>query len=334
MIPPALKEAIVIRKNSFVWLMPVILLLVAACTLPRTSQTTTPEANLPNPASAYCEEQGNTLEIVTAADGSQSGVCHFPDGSSCDEWAYFRGECGPEDSLAEPEPSQIPPVNLSNPASVYCEEQGNTLEIVTAADGSQSGVCIFPDGSSCDEWAYLRGECGPEESPRPEPGETLVDPAEAQGWWVYTNPAYNFTLLLPAGWVAEAAPAGDPLLYGHMLNLHPQDEAEKESIRVTFRHVGEDTLLWPTGVGQGEFVSQGTLEVAGQPAQRMLLVCPGGEITSIWYHQAEGMPNIRRGNLEFGFIFSAAPSHCEAGYSLRDNVQQMGEKIIASLKVP
>ena len=53
-------------------------------------------AGLPNPASAYCLEQGYEHEIRTAADGSQSGVCIFPDGSECDEWAYFRGECGPE----------------------------------------------------------------------------------------------------------------------------------------------------------------------------------------------------------------------------------------------
>ena len=50
---------------------------------------------MPNPASLYCEQNGNTLEIRTADDGSQSGVCVFPDGSTCDEWAYFRGECGP-----------------------------------------------------------------------------------------------------------------------------------------------------------------------------------------------------------------------------------------------
>jgi putative hemolysin len=56
--------------------------------------TDVPESGIPNPASVYCEEQGNTLEIQTAADGSQSGVCIFPDGSTCDEWAYFRGECG------------------------------------------------------------------------------------------------------------------------------------------------------------------------------------------------------------------------------------------------
>ena len=50
---------------------------------------------------------------------------------------------------------------MANPASAYCEDQGYKLEIVTAEDGSQSGLCIFPDGSSCDEWAYYRGECGP-----------------------------------------------------------------------------------------------------------------------------------------------------------------------------
>jgi hypothetical protein len=50
---------------------------------------------MPNPASVYCEQNGNTLEIQTASDGSQSSVCTFPDGSTCEEWAYFRGECGP-----------------------------------------------------------------------------------------------------------------------------------------------------------------------------------------------------------------------------------------------
>ena len=68
--------------------------------------------------------------------------------------------------------------------------------------------------------------------------------------------------------------------------------------------------------------------------QRVLLVCPTGEVTSIWYHQGEGVPNITRGDLEFGFIFSATPSHCEAGYSLSGKVQRVGEMIIASLNVP
>ncbi len=49
---------------------------------------------------------------------------------------------------------------MPNPASVYCIQKGNKLEIRTAADGSQNGICVFPDGSTCDEWAYYLGECG------------------------------------------------------------------------------------------------------------------------------------------------------------------------------
>ncbi len=51
--------------------------------------------NMPNPASKFCEDQGYTLEIRTSADGSQTGYCIFPDGSECEEWAFFRGECAP-----------------------------------------------------------------------------------------------------------------------------------------------------------------------------------------------------------------------------------------------
>ena len=77
-----------------------ILMAMTACTTFQvqtleTTGTDIPQANIPNPASVYCIQQGNKLEIRTSADGSQSGVCVFPDGSTCDEWAYFRGECSP-----------------------------------------------------------------------------------------------------------------------------------------------------------------------------------------------------------------------------------------------
>jgi putative hemolysin len=77
----------------------IILTALAACTtiqgqMPEPTATGIPQANMPNPASVYCVQQGNKLEIRTATDGSQSGVCVFLDGSTCDEWAYFHGECG------------------------------------------------------------------------------------------------------------------------------------------------------------------------------------------------------------------------------------------------
>jgi len=246
--------------------------------------------------------------------------------------------------------SPTPEANIPNTASVYCEQQGNTLEIRTAADGSQSGVCIFPDSSECDEWAYYRGECAsarqisptstpaievatPTTSPTEIPTPMPIDPADYQGWWTYNHVVYGFSIMLPEDWIVEEITTFDPLMNGHALSLHPKYTVEKENIRMTFRRVGEEAMLWPTGVGQGEFIPQGTLDVAGQPAPRVLLVCPTGEVTAIWYHQGEDQPNIARGDLEFGFIFSAT-GHCEAGYSLSGKVQRVGEMIIASLKVP
>ncbi len=68
---------------------------------------------------------------------------------------------------------------MPNPASVYCEQHGNKLEIHTAADGSQSGVCVFPDGSACDEWAYFRGECGIGVKASPTPAIVVAAPTKA-----------------------------------------------------------------------------------------------------------------------------------------------------------
>ena len=111
------------------------------------------EPNMPNPASVFCEEQGGKVEVRTAADGSQQGFCILPDGTECDEWAFYRSECGPDASIGGSQ--------MANPASVYCEEQGGRVDIRTAADGSQQGFCVFSDGTECDEWAYFRGDCAP-----------------------------------------------------------------------------------------------------------------------------------------------------------------------------
>lgn len=56
-----------------------------------------PDTQMANPASRHCEQQGGRVEIVDDAEGGQRGVCVFPDGSRCDEWAFFRGTCGPGD---------------------------------------------------------------------------------------------------------------------------------------------------------------------------------------------------------------------------------------------
>jgi|GEM_PF-3227266 hypothetical protein len=48
---------------------------------------------------------------------------------------------------------------IANPAAVYCEEMGYKYTIVGSNNG-QHGVCTFPDGSKCDAWDFLNGNCG------------------------------------------------------------------------------------------------------------------------------------------------------------------------------
>ena len=49
---------------------------------------------LPNPASQFCENQGYELEMREEVGGT-TGYCIFPDGTECEEWAFYRGECEP-----------------------------------------------------------------------------------------------------------------------------------------------------------------------------------------------------------------------------------------------
>jgi predicted secreted protein/putative hemolysin len=75
-----------------------ILLVLIAFTAGCTQQTQTPAtptqapAGMANPASVYCGDVGGTLEIKTDAAGGQYGMCNFQNGTSCEEWALFRGE--------------------------------------------------------------------------------------------------------------------------------------------------------------------------------------------------------------------------------------------------
>jgi putative hemolysin len=85
----------------------------------------------------------------------------------------------PQVQTPKPAATDIPPVNMPNPASVYCVQHGYKLEIHIAADGSQSGVCVFPDGSACDEWAYFRGECGFGAQASPTPAKTVMPTQKA-----------------------------------------------------------------------------------------------------------------------------------------------------------
>jgi putative hemolysin len=87
----------------------------------------------------------------------------------------------PTPVVPEPVATDMPQTGMPNPASVYCTQGGHKLEIRTAADGSQNGICVFPDGSTCDEWAYFRGECGLAAPKSPTPAMTVEATPKASG---------------------------------------------------------------------------------------------------------------------------------------------------------
>lgn len=47
---------------------------------------------------------------------------------------------------------------LANPAAELCVKDGAKVEIETAANGSESGMCVFPNGERIKEWAYFRNK--------------------------------------------------------------------------------------------------------------------------------------------------------------------------------
>jgi putative hemolysin len=49
-----------------------------------------------------------------------------------------------------------PRIGMPNPASVSCTEQGGRVNLRRDAAGNLYGVCLFPDGRECEEWALFR----------------------------------------------------------------------------------------------------------------------------------------------------------------------------------
>lgn len=52
-------------------------------------------------------------------------------------------------------PDPMLTVGMPNPASVYCLERLGTLDIQERAEG-QVTMCVLPDGSRVEEWAFYR----------------------------------------------------------------------------------------------------------------------------------------------------------------------------------
>jgi len=93
------KEAVRFRivehnKTVFYWIIAlvIVLILVLIATAILEKKKSDEVSQIANPASVYCVDNHGKLEIRSASDGSQYGVC-IKNNQECEEWAYFRGEC-------------------------------------------------------------------------------------------------------------------------------------------------------------------------------------------------------------------------------------------------
>ncbi|MHB1296809.1 MAG: putative hemolysin [Anaerolineae bacterium] len=170
--------------------------------------------------------------------------------------------------------------SLPNPASVYCEEHGGKLELREDASEAVGGVCVFPDGSACEEWAYFRGECQPggmEPTAAPtdtpvtaEPTATAVAETE-DGWRIYRNEelGYQFEYPADARIVSNDNPLGGISIIGPEENgenwpfisiSHPSDREE------FLPPQGADLLQWLTDHSLLGAERQPDAEIAGATA--------------------------------------------------------------------
>ena len=110
-----------------------------------------PLAQMANPASENCIQQGGTLSMETRGDLGEFGVCYFEDNRQCEEWALFRGEC-PAGGLKV--------TGYITDAARFCAITGGTY-VITGDSGldTEQGICTFKTGKTCDAWDYYNGKC-------------------------------------------------------------------------------------------------------------------------------------------------------------------------------
>jgi putative hemolysin len=157
----------------FVAVVLVVAALVLAACAPVQAPQPTPaqgQAGLPNPASGYCVDKGGKLEIRNEK-GGQAGYCVFSDGSECDEWAYFRGQCAPGGSYQ--------PLGTADCTEV-ADAVGKTLGVSVA-----TGPAAFEDyvggekGTGCQATATGTGK---DYASVPTVAGSLKEMLAARGW--------------------------------------------------------------------------------------------------------------------------------------------------------
>lgn len=100
---------------------------------PKADEDERGSVGVPPTAGEYCTKLGFTIA---------ESQCKFPDGTSCEQWAFYRGECGAP--------------------RTYCNQHGGTISSKTEDMGGWTavyGVCSL-NGKQCKESSFIQtGKC-------------------------------------------------------------------------------------------------------------------------------------------------------------------------------
>lgn len=193
-----LTKGIQFKSIANLWMVLILFALSGCDTIDLSNFQNFPTSDLTALAADFCKQNGGTWQIRQNTEEVNFWVCVFEDQSECEGTAFYRGECHPGENLASRGPNGPQgAANMPNPASQHCEQNGGTLQIRVDPNGGEHGVCVFPDNTECEEWAFFRGECNPDNSQKgPENAVRHT----------YSNATLGFNLDAPAGWTVWEAP--------------------------------------------------------------------------------------------------------------------------------
>jgi hypothetical protein len=115
---------------------------------------------------------------------------------------------------------------LANPASIHCQEQGGTLEMRQDESGGTYGVCVYSDGTECEEREYFNGDCQPGMYQQAEKGLAYINLVQEAG--LMNTVAMDIFEL-------NREPADEP--YAHLLTITDEEslDAIVEALNVAIR---------------------------------------------------------------------------------------------------
>ena len=138
-----LKRSQILKLSLFGSIALLMAALIPILNLPSFQMLEMPALAYSNPAAEYCGALGYEYILVETDDGV-FGECQFPDGGSCEGWAFLTGDCGADHG--------------------YCAQQGLAQEV--RMDGGmfsqQVAVCVGADGAEVTpvgSGSLLAGEC-------------------------------------------------------------------------------------------------------------------------------------------------------------------------------